>query len=164
MFFGDASFISAREITVGTARLRFTRAVIATGSRPSAPPIHGLSGTPYLTNETIFELTERPERLLVIGGGPVGCELSQAFARLGSQVTLFDQAQRLLTNDDAEASHLVQRALTHDGVHIELGATITRISERDGERDRTVPSRPRCYSRGGRRRSAARRHRPHAEH
>jgi pyruvate/2-oxoglutarate dehydrogenase complex dihydrolipoamide dehydrogenase (E3) component len=133
VFFGDASFIGAREIAVGSATLRFVRAVIATGSRPSAPPIDGLSTTTYLTNETIFELAERPGRLLVIGGGPVGCELSQAFARLGSQVTLFDQAQRLLLNDDAEASHLVQRALTRDGVHIELGATITGISQRNGE-------------------------------
>jgi pyruvate/2-oxoglutarate dehydrogenase complex dihydrolipoamide dehydrogenase (E3) component len=133
VFFGDAAFISARAIAIGAATLRFSRAVIATGSRPSAPPIQGLSRAAYLTNETIFELTERPERLLVIGGGPIGCELSQAFARLGSQVTLFDQAQRLLTNDDPDASHLVERALTHDGVRIELAATITRIAHRDGQ-------------------------------
>jgi pyruvate/2-oxoglutarate dehydrogenase complex dihydrolipoamide dehydrogenase (E3) component len=132
VFFGEASFIGAREIAVGSATLRFTRAVIATGSRPSAPPIAGLSGTPYLTNETIFELTERPERLLVIGGGPIGCELSQAFARLGSRVTLFDQASRLLTNDDPDAAQLVHRALMRDGVQIELGAEITRVSSRDG--------------------------------
>jgi pyruvate/2-oxoglutarate dehydrogenase complex dihydrolipoamide dehydrogenase (E3) component len=131
VFFGEASFIAAREIAVGSATLRFTRAVIATGSRPAAPPIAGLSTTPHLTNETIFDLSERPERLLVIGGGPIGCELSQAFARLGSRVTLFDQASRLLANDDADASQLVQRALTHDGVHIELGAVITRVSYRD---------------------------------
>lgn len=133
VFFGDASFISAREIAVGAATLRFTRAVIATGSRPSAPPIEGLSSTPYLTSETIFELTERPDRLLVIGGGPIGCELSQAFARLGSRVTLFDQAPRLLPNDDAEAAHVVHGALARDGVHIELGATITRITRRGGD-------------------------------
>jgi pyruvate/2-oxoglutarate dehydrogenase complex dihydrolipoamide dehydrogenase (E3) component len=131
VFFGDASFIGARTITVGSATLRFGRAVVATGSRPSAPPIDGLSKTPYLTSDTVFELTERPERMLVIGGGPVGCELSQAFARLGSRVTLFDHARRLLANDDAEASHLVQRALTRDGVQIELGATITYISYRE---------------------------------
>jgi pyruvate/2-oxoglutarate dehydrogenase complex dihydrolipoamide dehydrogenase (E3) component len=133
VFFGDASFVSAREIAVGSATLRFIRAVIATGSRPSAPPIEGLSSTVYLTNETIFDLAERPARLLVIGGGPVGCELSQAFARLGSRVTLFDQAPRLLANDDAEASHLVQRALTRDSVQIALGTTITRVSHRNGE-------------------------------
>ena len=133
VFFGNASFTSPREIAVGSAILRFTRAVIATGSRPLVPPIDGLSSTAYLTNETIFELAERPQRLLVIGGGPIGCELSQAFARLGSRVTLFDQARRLLANDDAEAASLVHHALVRDGVHIELGATITRISQRDGE-------------------------------
>jgi pyruvate/2-oxoglutarate dehydrogenase complex dihydrolipoamide dehydrogenase (E3) component len=133
VFFGDAAFISARAIAVGSATLLFTRAVIATGSRPSVPPIDGLSSTPYLTNETIFELGERPKRLLVIGGGPVGCELSQAFARFGSRVTLFDHADRLLANDDPDASHLVQRALTRDGVDVKLGATITRVSHRDGE-------------------------------
>jgi pyruvate/2-oxoglutarate dehydrogenase complex dihydrolipoamide dehydrogenase (E3) component len=133
LFFGVASFISAREIAVGSATLRFTRAVIATGSRPSAPPIDGLSTTPYLTSDTIFDLTERPERLLVIGGGPIGCEMSQAFARLGSRVILFDQAHRLLASDDVEASHVVQRALMRDGVQIELGGTITRISQRNGE-------------------------------
>ena len=133
VFFGDASFISPREIAVGSATLRFIRAVIASGSRPSAPPIDGLSSTTYLTNETIFGLAERPERLLVIGGGPVGCELSQAFARFGSRVTLFDQAQRLLANDDADASDLVQRALIRDGVHLELGTTIRRVVQRNGE-------------------------------
>jgi pyruvate/2-oxoglutarate dehydrogenase complex dihydrolipoamide dehydrogenase (E3) component len=132
VFFGNASFIGRREIAVGSATLRFGRAVIATGSRPSVPPIDGLSSTPYLTNETIFELTDLPDRLLVIGGGPVGCELAQAFARLGSQVTLLDQARRVLTNDDADASEVVQRALTRDGVRLELGATIAHIARQDG--------------------------------
>ena len=133
VFFGEASFVGAREIAIGSATVRFVRAVIATGSRPATPPIAGLSGTPFLTNETIFDLTERPDRLLVIGGGPIGSELSQAFARLGSRVTLFDQASRLLANDDPDASQLVQRALTRDGVHIELGAEIICVSYRDGE-------------------------------
>ena len=103
VFFGDAAFTSAREIAVGSQTLRFTRAAIATGSRPAVPPIDGLSDTPYLTNETVFDLTERPDRLLVIGGGAIGCELSQAFARLGSRVTVFDQARRVLANDDPDA-------------------------------------------------------------
>ena len=133
VFFGEASFKSAREIAVGSATLRFTRAVIATGSRPSSPTIQGLADTPYLTNESVFDLTERPARLLVVGGGPIGCELAQAFARFGGQVTLFDQADRLLTNDDADASHLVQGALTRDGVQIALGAGITSLSHRDGK-------------------------------
>ena len=132
VFFGDAAFTSAREIAVGSQTLRFTRAAIATGSRPAVPPIDGLSNTPYLTNETVFDLTERPDRLLVIGGGAIGCELSQAFARLGSRVTVFDQARRVLANDDPDASILVQRALTRDGVQFELGTVITHVSHADG--------------------------------
>ena len=96
------------------------------------PPIDGLSNIPYLTNETVFDLTERPDRLLVIGGGAIGCELSQAFARLGSRVTVFDQARRVLANDDPDASILVQRALTNDGVQFELGTIITHVSHADG--------------------------------
>jgi pyruvate/2-oxoglutarate dehydrogenase complex dihydrolipoamide dehydrogenase (E3) component len=132
VFFGDAAFTGAREIAVGSRTLRFTRAAIATGSRPAVPPIDGLSNIPYLTNETVFDLTERPDRLLVIGGGAIGCELSQAFARLGSRVTVFDQAPRLLANDDADASAIVQRVLASDGVQFELGVVITRVASRDG--------------------------------
>jgi pyruvate/2-oxoglutarate dehydrogenase complex dihydrolipoamide dehydrogenase (E3) component len=132
VFFGDAAFTSARDVAVGTQTLRFTRAAIATGSRAAVPKIEGLSDIPYLTNETVFDLAERPDRLLVIGGGAIGCELSQAFARLGSQVTVFDQARRVLANDDPDASILVQRALSSDGVRFELGVAITRVSHRDG--------------------------------
>src|SRR6266849_6328033 len=85
LFFGAGSFISPRELALGSTSLRFRRAVIATGSRPAVPSIDGLADTPYLTNETVFGLTERPTRLLTIGAGPVGCELAQAFARLGTQ-------------------------------------------------------------------------------
>jgi pyruvate/2-oxoglutarate dehydrogenase complex dihydrolipoamide dehydrogenase (E3) component len=132
VFFGDARFAGARDVAVGSRMLRFTRAAIATGSRAAVPPIDGLSGTPYLTNETVFDLTERPDRLLVIGGGAIGCELSQAFARLGTRVTVLDQASRVLAHDDPDASALVQRALTRDGVQLELGVAITGVSHRDG--------------------------------
>jgi pyruvate/2-oxoglutarate dehydrogenase complex dihydrolipoamide dehydrogenase (E3) component len=132
VFFGDAAFTSTREIAVGPQTLRFTRAAIATGSRPAVPPIDGLSNIPYLTNETVFDLTERPDRLLIIGGGAIGCELAQAFARFGSRVTVFDQAGRVLANDDPEASTLVQRALTSDGVQFELGTIITHMSHANG--------------------------------
>jgi pyruvate/2-oxoglutarate dehydrogenase complex dihydrolipoamide dehydrogenase (E3) component len=132
VFFGDAAFTSAREIAVGSQALRFTRAAIATGSRPAVPSIDGLASIPYLTNETVFDLAERPDRLLVVGGGAIGCELSQAFARLGSGVTVFDQARRVLANDDPDASILVQRALTSDGVQFELGTVITHVSHANG--------------------------------
>src|SRR4029077_16679544 len=99
---------SDREIVIGSQILRFNRAAIATGSRPAVPPIPGLSDTPYLTNETVFELTERPDRLLVIGGGARGCELSQAFARLGSHVAVLDAAPHVLPHEDPDASAIVQ--------------------------------------------------------
>jgi pyruvate/2-oxoglutarate dehydrogenase complex dihydrolipoamide dehydrogenase (E3) component len=132
LFFGNAAFVDAREVGVGSKTLRFKRAVIATGSRPAVPPIDGLADTPYLTNETVFELAERPDRLLIIGGGPIGCELSQAFARLGSRVTVFDKSPRLLVNDDPDAAVIVRHALTGDGVQFELGVAITRVSHSNG--------------------------------
>jgi pyruvate/2-oxoglutarate dehydrogenase complex dihydrolipoamide dehydrogenase (E3) component len=130
LFFGTASFRSSRELALGQTLLRFRRAVIATGSRPTVPSIEGLDNTPHLTNETVFGLTERPARLLTIGAGPIGCELSQAFARLGSQVVLFDQGPRVLPKDDPDGSAVVQRALIDDGVQLELATAIRRVSQR----------------------------------
>src|SRR5580704_4429813 len=130
LFFGAGSFISPRELALGSTSLRFRRAVIATGSRPAVPPIDGLADTPHLTNETVFGLTERPTRLLTIGAGPIGCELAQAFARLGTQVVLFDQSPRILPNDDPDGSALVQRALIDDGVQLALMTEIRRVSRR----------------------------------
>jgi pyruvate/2-oxoglutarate dehydrogenase complex dihydrolipoamide dehydrogenase (E3) component len=130
LFFGAGSFISPRELALGPTSLRFRRAVIATGSRPAIPPIEGLADTPYLTNETVFGLTERPGRLLAIGAGPIGCELSQALARLGTQVVLFDQSPRVLPNDDPDGSVVVQRALIKDGIQLKLTTEIRRVSRR----------------------------------
>lgn len=131
VFFGDAAFADARTVEVLGQRLRFRRAVIATGSRPAAPPVPGLESVPYLTNETIFALAELPERLLVIGAGPIGCELAQAFARFGSRVTVFDQAPRVLPRDDADAAAIVQRHLEADGIRLELGVTLQRVERED---------------------------------
>jgi pyruvate/2-oxoglutarate dehydrogenase complex dihydrolipoamide dehydrogenase (E3) component len=130
VFFGVGSFRGPRELSLASTPLRFRRAVIATGSRPAVPPIDGLADTPYLTNETVFELTERPHRLLLIGAGPIGCELSQAFARLGTHVVLFDQSPRVLPREDADGSVVVQHALIEDSVQLELGTEIRRVSRR----------------------------------
>ena len=130
VFFGLGSFSGPRELMLDSTPLRFRRAIIATGSRPAVPPLEGLDDTPYLTSETVFELTERPRCLLLIGAGPIGCELSQAFARMGTHVVLFDQSPRVLPHDDADASAIVQRALGHDGVQLELGIEIRRVSRR----------------------------------
>ncbi len=132
VFFGDARFASARTIAVGAERLRFRRAVIATGGRPTAPPVPGLGTVPYLTNETVFSLTELPRCLLVIGAGPIGCELAQAFSRFGSAVTLFDQAARVLPRDDADAAAVIQRSLVADGVRLALDVTLDRVVSQDG--------------------------------
>ena len=111
----------------GDRELRFRRAVIATGARPQAPPIPGLDRSGCLTNETVFSLTERPARLAVIGAGPIGCELSQAFARLGSRVTAFDLLPRILPREDPDAAAVVERSLRRDGVELALGARIEEV-------------------------------------
>lgn len=132
VFFGDAGFVDRRSVGVGDRRLRFRRAVIATGSRPAVPPLAGLDAVPFLTNESIFELRAQPRRLLVIGAGPIGCELGQAFARFGSSVTLIDQAERLLPRDDPDAAIILARHLERDGVRLVLGARIERADSDAG--------------------------------
>jgi pyruvate/2-oxoglutarate dehydrogenase complex dihydrolipoamide dehydrogenase (E3) component len=133
VFFGDGRFLDPTTIAVGDARLRFRRALIATGGRPTAPPIPGLEAVPYLTNETIFDLTELPRRLIVIGAGPIGCELAQAFARFGSTVTVLDQATQVLPREDPMAAFVLRRRLENDGLHLELGARIDRARATDGD-------------------------------
>jgi pyruvate/2-oxoglutarate dehydrogenase complex dihydrolipoamide dehydrogenase (E3) component len=125
-----AKFISPREIEVGGHRVRARRFVIATGSRPSAPPIAGLDKTPYLTNETIFDLVERPGHLIVVGGGPIGLELAAAHRRLGASVTVLEAAA-ILANDDVDAVTVVRDRLQAEGVDIREGVTIEAV-EADG--------------------------------
>jgi pyruvate/2-oxoglutarate dehydrogenase complex dihydrolipoamide dehydrogenase (E3) component len=128
----EARFTGPRTVAAGDAVIEARRFVIATGSRPSAPPIPGLDGVPYLTNETVFDLDRRPERLLVIGGGPIGVELAQAFRRLGTEVVVLEAA-RLLPREDPEMAGVVERALLKDGVELRAGVAIARIEMR-GER------------------------------
>jgi pyruvate/2-oxoglutarate dehydrogenase complex dihydrolipoamide dehydrogenase (E3) component len=134
VFFGSAAFADDRTIRVDDeARLRFNRAVIATGGRAAAPPIPGLDHLPFLTNETIFSLTELPRRLLVIGAGPIGCEMAQTFARFGSIVTVLDQAAQVLPREDPDAAAIVRRSLEADGVRLELGVTLDRLERHAGQ-------------------------------
>lgn len=128
VFLGEGRFTSADAITVGDARLTFRRAVIATGARAAVPPIPGLAETPFLTNETVFDLAHRPESLLVLGGGPIGCEMAQAFARLGTSVTLVNQGARLLQKEEPAASALVQAALEQEGVQIWLESQVVEAA------------------------------------
>jgi len=129
VFFGDASFTGPRAVAVAGRALRFRRAVVATGGRPSIPPIPGLSGVPYLTSENVFDLTEQPRALLVIGGGPIGCEMAQAFALLGTTVTLVEAGPRILPNEDPDAADIVARHLGADGVRLMTGVEIREIGQ-----------------------------------
>lgn len=132
VFIGDGRFVGKDAITVGDVTLRFARACIATGARPTAPPIPGLNDTGYLTNETVFALTRLPRRLAVLGAGPIGCELSQTFARFGSQVYLIDIAPQVLKREDPDAAGIIRSALSADGVQIILEAHVTRVTRGDG--------------------------------
>jgi pyruvate/2-oxoglutarate dehydrogenase complex dihydrolipoamide dehydrogenase (E3) component len=124
VFLGDASFASAHEIRVGEATLRTRRTVIATGARAHVPPLPGLADVAPLTNETVFDLSEQPGRLAVLGAGSVGCELAQAFARLGTQVELLELAPQILPQEEPEAAQRVADALVRDGVRLRLGARV----------------------------------------
>ena len=133
VFLGDGRFTGPDTAEVGGRTLRFRRAVIATGGRAAVPPVPGLAESGYLTNETIFNLTELPARLVVLGGGPIGCEMAQSFARLGSRVTVLDIMPQILPREDADAAALVQQALAKDGVQFELGVKITEVRRRGSE-------------------------------
>ena len=132
VFLGQARFVARDTVEVAGTRLRFARAVIATGGRASVPLIPGLAEAGYLTNETLFELTERPARLAVIGGGPIGCEMAQTFQRLGSDVTIIHNAGHVLNREDADAAAIVQQALQRDGVRLVLEAKILQVDAHDG--------------------------------
>jgi pyruvate/2-oxoglutarate dehydrogenase complex dihydrolipoamide dehydrogenase (E3) component len=127
VFFGEARFVARDAVEVDGARLRFARAVIATGARPAVPPIPGLAEAGYLTSETVFELAEPPPRLAVVGGGPIGCELAQAFARFGSRVVVVEREERLLPAEDPEVGAAIGEALSADGVELALGAMLVQV-------------------------------------
>src|SRR3989454_1841946 len=132
VFLGEARFTGPDTVEVGGQTLRFKRAVIATGARAVELAIPGLAEAGYLTNETVFNLTQCPARLAVIGGGPIGCELAQAFQRLGSQVSLLHKNAHLLDREDMEAAALVQNAFIREGIALRLNATITRVERSAG--------------------------------
>src|SRR6266567_4531589 len=134
VFLGEAHFAGPDTVHVAGQTLRFKRAVIATGARAVEPPIPGLAEADYLTNETVFSLTQCPARLAVIGGGPIGCELAQAFQRLGSQVSLLHKNAHLLDREDMEAAALAQKAFRREGVVVGLNAKIIRVERNGGHK------------------------------
>ena len=134
VFFGDASFAGTNSVMVGNASLRFKKALIATGARPQVPSISGLCEAGYLTNETIFDLTELPRRLLVIGGGPLGCELAQAFCRLGARTTIVQSLPLFLDNEERDAAQILADAFARDGIEVRLNTTAVAVRSENGEK------------------------------
>jgi pyruvate/2-oxoglutarate dehydrogenase complex dihydrolipoamide dehydrogenase (E3) component len=130
---GSARFKNRRTVTVGEGlEIRARRFVIASGSSPLVPPIPGLEATPYLTNETVFDLTTRPEHLVIIGAGPVGLELAQAFHRLGAAVTVLE-AQMPLAREDPECAEVVVRQLAREGVNLCSAIEVVRVEARESK-------------------------------
>ena len=125
---GTGRFTAARTIGVGERELTASRVVLAVGAAATLPSIPGLDRVDYLTNETVFSLTEQPRHLVVLGGGPIGCELAQAFARLGCAVTLIEGGERLLPRDEPEAGQIIAAALSADEVTLLLGNAAISVS------------------------------------
>ncbi|MFN0055770.1 MAG: mercuric reductase [Planctomycetales bacterium] len=138
VFFGAGRFSGPDTVTVDSATLRFRKAVIATGARAAQPDIPGLADTGFLTNESVFTLTQLPRRLAVIGAGPIGCELAQAFTRLGSQVTLFQSSAHILPREDPDAAQRIDAALRRDGIDIQTGCAVVEVQHRGDEKRLTV--------------------------
>jgi pyruvate/2-oxoglutarate dehydrogenase complex dihydrolipoamide dehydrogenase (E3) component len=132
VYFGDARFGGPDSVEVAGQRLNFRRCIIATGGRPIMPDVPGLAEASCYTNETIFNLTERPPRLAVVGAGPIGCEMAQAFARLGSQVTLIHSGGQLLPRDDPDAAKLILGVFRREGVDVRLNTSLRRVEPRGG--------------------------------
>ena len=126
----EAAFTGPREVAAGEARIRARRFVVATGSSPMLPPIDGLADTGYLTNENLFQLTEVPDHLIVIGGGPIGIEIAQAYRLLGARVSVIEMLQAL-SGDDPELVAVVKASLARDGVEIFEDARARRVSRGD---------------------------------
>jgi pyruvate/2-oxoglutarate dehydrogenase complex dihydrolipoamide dehydrogenase (E3) component len=127
IFLGNGHFSSDNTIRVGDRILRYKKAAIATGARAARLEIEGLEEVGYLTNETVFSLTERPRRLALIGGGPLDCELAQAFRRLGCEVALFHRGDRILKKEDADAAGILQNVFIWEGIQLMLDCHVQRV-------------------------------------
>lgn len=134
VFLGEGRFLDSGTFEVGDRKLKFKKAVIATGGRAIVLPIPGLADANALTNESVFSLTTLPRRLAVIGAGPIGCEMAQAFARFGSKVTLFELECRILPREDDAAAEVVREAMHEDGVHSICEVKIEKVESVDGEK------------------------------
>jgi len=132
VFHGEARFVSPHEVEVNGQRLRARNFVIATGSRAVVPKIKGIDSVPYFTNETIFdELKRKPENMIVLGGGPIGCELAQTFRRLGVDVTILQRGDQLLPREDRDVAEFVERRLINEGVRVIKNAAARSVATSD---------------------------------
>lgn len=136
--FGFPSFVDDHSVSLDGERISARSWIVATGSSPALPPVEGLSEVPYWTNETVFSQRSLPARLIVLGGGPVGLELAQAFARLGSRVSIVEFAERILGTEDADVGDLLQARLATEGVVVHTGTRAVRAAFRDGLIELTV--------------------------
>ena len=134
MFFGEGCFAGPKSVEVDGQILRFRKALIATGGRPLSPSISGIAEAGYLTHESVFDLTDCPPRMLVIGGGPLGCELAQAFRRFGSQVTIVEKEPMFLSQEERDAAQILSAALARDGIDVRLNTDVLEVRDRGSEK------------------------------
>ena len=134
VYFGQAHFTGADSLSVDGLKLRFDKALIATGARPDLPVIPGLAEAGYLTNETVFDLAELPRRLLVIGGGPLGCELAQAFCRFGAKTTIAQKIPLFLPKEERDAAQLLSDAFARDGIEVRLNTVAMKVRVENGQK------------------------------
>ncbi|MBD2136498.1 mercuric reductase [Anabaena sp. FACHB-1237] len=127
VFLGSGKFINQNTIEVSGKKLKFKKAVIATGARAKKPDIRGIEEVGYLTNESVFSLIQKPDKLAVIGGGPIGCELAQVFRRLGCEVTLFHRGSHILNKEDPQAAAILQEVLVKEGIRLVLNCKIEEV-------------------------------------
>jgi pyruvate/2-oxoglutarate dehydrogenase complex dihydrolipoamide dehydrogenase (E3) component len=145
----NGRFAGPGRLAAGERTLSFRAAIIATGSRPALPPVPGLSDVDPLTSDTVWDLRTQPRRLTVLGGGPIGCELAQAFARLGSAVTLVELGERLLPGEEPTAGALLAERLAGEGVDLRLGCTATAVESESEGRGELILDSPRGTTRVG---------------
>lgn len=134
LFLGRAEFIGPRTVVVGEQPISFRRACIASGGAPKAPLVPGLAESGFQTSETLFSIPELPARMAILGGGPIGCEMAQAFARFGAQVHLIEAESRLLQGEHPDAASLVEKSLQSDGVTVHLKTHLDSVAGTDGEK------------------------------
>ncbi|MFC2172767.1 mercuric reductase [Acidobacteriota bacterium] len=140
IFLGDGRFTGSDTVEVDGKVLRFKKAIIATGARPFVPPIPGLAEAGYVTNETVFSLTELPARFVVIGGGPIGCELAQAFSRFGSEVSIIELGSQFLAREDPDAAAVLAKTFEKEGINIYLNAVVKEVGLAGSEKLVTIES------------------------